>query len=101
MTAKHPPGEPMTLGNMRELGLQQLVTVVYEAGEIEWDAQGWYRPKNGGELTPSLLSQVIPQRATNVWREVTSPARQPMRLRSGTLRFAAMGCYNEEITRQL
>ena len=25
MIAKHPPGEPMTLGNMRQLGVQHLV----------------------------------------------------------------------------
>jgi hypothetical protein len=25
MTAKHPPGEPMTLGNMRHLGVHRLV----------------------------------------------------------------------------
>ena len=25
MTPKHPPGSPMTLGNMRELGVQNLI----------------------------------------------------------------------------
>ena len=25
MNPKHPPGPPMTLGNMRELGVQQLI----------------------------------------------------------------------------
>ncbi len=27
MNTKHPPGPPMTLGNMRELGVQNLIAV--------------------------------------------------------------------------
>jgi hypothetical protein len=35
MKPKHPPGDPMTLGNMRELGVQNLRSMSHNPGSDE------------------------------------------------------------------
>ena len=35
MTPKHLPGPPMTLGNMRELGVQHLIVYIIAAANAE------------------------------------------------------------------
>jgi hypothetical protein len=35
-------------GRLRSQEIKDILKQLYEAGEIEWDAQGWYRPKTGG-----------------------------------------------------
>jgi hypothetical protein len=65
MTPKHPPGPPMTLSDMRELGAQQLIGFCHN--EASWRAAG--HPEQGVLINAGIGVRSWGEPDASGWRE--------------------------------